>query len=210
MGFLLPNSTPNAQILARTSPDLRDLGVALLAGAAGAYAQTRSSLASSLVGVAIAVALVPPLATIGLMLEEGHWVLVGGALTLFATNFVGITLAASITLLITRYAPLPKLRPASTRLAVGLIIIVLAGALLILPLGNTYLRVVRSPQTETAVHQQVVNTLGPSSPLVVNHIDVNGKQVIIELSDVNGAPTATQFEADLVNELRQDVRVELR
>ena len=90
-----------------------------------------------------------------------------------------------------------------------MIIIVLTGALLIVPLGNTYLRVVRSSQTETAVHQQVVNTLGPSSPLVVNHIDVNGKHVIIELSDVNGAPTATQFEADLVNELGQDVRVEL-
>ena len=60
MGIFLPNATPNAQLLARTSPDLRDLGVALLAGAAGAYAQTRRSLATSLVGVAIAVALVPP------------------------------------------------------------------------------------------------------------------------------------------------------
>ena len=47
-GIFLPDSTPTAQILARTSPDLRDLAVALLAGAAGAYAQTRSSLSSSM------------------------------------------------------------------------------------------------------------------------------------------------------------------
>ncbi len=181
-----------------------------MAGAAGAYAQTRSSLASSLVGVAIAVALVPPLATIGLMLEEGHWVLAWGALTLFATNFVGITVAATFTLLITRYAPLPKLRPASTGLTVGLIIIVLAGAMLILPLSSTYLRVMRSSQTATDVHQQVANTLGPSSPAVVNHIDVIGSKVIIDLSDINGAPSAAQFEADLKDELGPAVSVELR
>ncbi len=210
IGIFLPNGTPNAQILSRTNPDLRDLGVATLAGAAGAYALTRSSLASSLVGVAIAVALVPPLATIGLMLEEGHWDLAAGALTLFATNFVGITLAAAATLLITRYAPLPKLRPASKGLAVDLGITILASVVLILPLGNTYIQVIRSAQTITAVHQQVVDTLGPSSPVVVQHIDVNGAQVTIDLSDVNGAPPATVFEADLVDELGEDVSVELR
>lgn len=164
----------------------------------------------TLVGVAIAVALVPPLATIGLRLEEGHWDLAAGAYTLFATNFVGITLAATATLLITRYAPLPKLRPASTGLAVGLGITVLAIVVLMLPLGNTYLQVVRSSKTATTVHQQVVDTLDPSLPVIVKHIDVTSNQIIIDLSDVNGAPSATQFEADLVDELGQDVKVELR
>ena len=164
----------------------------------------------TLVGVAIAVALVPPLATIGLRLEEGHWDLAAGAYTLFATNFVGITLAATATLLITRYAPLPKLRPASTGLAVGLGITVLAIVVLMLPLGNTYLQVVRSPKTATTLHQQVVDTLDPSLPVVVKHIDVTSNQIIIDLSDVNGASSATQFEADLVDELGQDVKVELR
>jgi uncharacterized hydrophobic protein (TIGR00271 family) len=210
MGLFLPNATPNAQILARTSPDLRDLGVALLAGAAGAYAQTRQSLASSLVGVAIAVALVPPLATIGLMLEAGHWALATGAITLFAANFVGITLAVVATLLITRFAPLPRLRPASRGLAVGLAVTVLAIALLMIPLGNTYLNVIRASQTVTAVHQQVANTLGPTSSVVVNHIDVNGSEVVIDLSDVHGAPSAAQFAADLVDELGENVKVELR
>jgi uncharacterized hydrophobic protein (TIGR00271 family) len=210
MGIFLPQATPNAQILARTNPDLRDLGVALLAGAAGGYAQTRPSLASSLVGVAIAVALVPPLATVGLMLEAGHWALALGATTLFVANFVGITLAVVVTLLLTRYAPLPRLRPASTGLAVGLGVTVLAIGLLMIPLGNSYLNVIRSSQTVTAVHEQVSTTLGSTSSAVVNHIDVNGANVVIDLSDVNGAPSAAQFAADLVDELGEDVKVELR
>ena len=211
MGIFLPNATPNAQILARTNPDLRDLGVALLAGAAGAYAQTRRSLASSLVGVAIAVALVPPLATIGLMLEEGRWALATGAFTLFAANFVGITLAVAATLLITRYAPLPKLRPASKGLAVGLGVTILAIAALTIPLGKTYLQVVDSSQTVTAVHQQVSDTIQASSAAaVVNKVTVDGNMVTIDLSDLNNVPSAAQFESDLKDEIGPNVTVELR
>ena len=63
-GLILKNSSPNDQVLARTSTDLRDLGIALFAGAAGAYGYYRREYSSVLAGVAIAVALVPPLCTI--------------------------------------------------------------------------------------------------------------------------------------------------
>jgi len=62
----------------------------------------------------------------------------------------------------------------------------------------------------TAVHQQVIDTLGPSSSVVVNEIDVAGDQVIIDLSDLNGATSAAQFQADLVDEIGPEVEVELR
>ncbi|MEZ4690287.1 MAG: TIGR00341 family protein [Ignavibacteria bacterium] len=93
-GFILPNDTPNQQILIRTSPDLRDMGIAILAGAAGAYGYFRSEFSTILSGVAIAVALVPPLCTCGLMLEQGHFILAGGSFLLFITNFIGITFSA--------------------------------------------------------------------------------------------------------------------
>jgi len=79
IGFTLPDITPNQQILIRTSPDLRDLGIALLAGAAGASGYYRSEYSSILVGVAIAVALVPPLCTCGIMLEQVHYILANGS-----------------------------------------------------------------------------------------------------------------------------------
>lgn len=210
MGLLLPNSTPTAQILARTSPDLRDLGVALLAGAAGAYAQTRSSLSNALVGVAIAVALVPPLATVGLMLEEGRFVLASGAFTLFAANFVGIAFAVAIVLLLTRYAPLPKLRPASARLVIGLGVEVVAAVAVAVPLTISYLRISETARIVTAVHRQVATTLGPSTSANVNHIAVSGDRVVIDLSTVTGTPDAAKFEADLIDELGPNVTVELR
>ena len=60
-----------SEIAARAHPTLLDLGVALFAGAAGAYCQTDENLSDTLAGVAIAVALVPPIAVIGIGLALG-------------------------------------------------------------------------------------------------------------------------------------------
>ena len=94
IGLTLPNLSPNEQILIRTAPDLRDLGIALLAGAAGSYGYYRSEYSTVLAGVAIAVALVPPICTCGIMLEQGHYILASGSILLFFTNFLGIAFSA--------------------------------------------------------------------------------------------------------------------
>ncbi len=66
--------TGNSQIAGRISPNLTDLSVALASGAAGAFAMSRSDVADSLPGVAISIALVPPLAVVGITLSMGEWV----------------------------------------------------------------------------------------------------------------------------------------
>ncbi|MFN8631104.1 MAG: DUF389 domain-containing protein [Chloroflexota bacterium] len=84
---LLPDPlglTPS--LTARTQPNLLDLGVALAAGRAGAYVAARRTGADALPGVAIAVSLVPPLATVGICLELGRLDGAGGALLLFLTT----------------------------------------------------------------------------------------------------------------------------
>ena len=63
--------TTNSQIVSRTSPRLVDLWAALGAGAVGAFATCRKDIADSLPGAAIAIALVPPLAIVGLTLLQG-------------------------------------------------------------------------------------------------------------------------------------------
>ena len=67
ISFVVPGHTDPlpAELLARTSPNLLDLGIALAAGAAGAYGQVRRHAAEALTGVAVAVALLPPLAVVG-------------------------------------------------------------------------------------------------------------------------------------------------
>lgn len=97
--------TTNSQILSRVSPTTVDLMIALAAGAAGAFAISRPDISDSLPGVAIAVALVPPLTVIGITLEAGEWDFALGATLLFLTNFVGVVLAAGVTFVLVGFSP---------------------------------------------------------------------------------------------------------
>ena len=63
-----------------------DLGIALVAGAAAVYAKISSRAVSSLVGTAIAVALVPPVCVLGLLLSAGEWQAASGAGLLVVTQ----------------------------------------------------------------------------------------------------------------------------
>jgi uncharacterized hydrophobic protein (TIGR00271 family) len=95
LGLVVPMEQLTPELLARGAPTIIDLGVAFLSGAAAAYAVARPSLLGALAGVAIAAALVPPLATVGISLAEGVWKISEGAAILFATNLVAIILGAA-------------------------------------------------------------------------------------------------------------------
>ncbi len=105
IGWLVPGVNTTSEVMARTAPNLLDLFVALAAGAAGAYALCRKEVAASLAGVAIAVALVPPLATVGITLSLFRWDLAAGASLLFATNLVAIAAAGAVIFLLLGFAP---------------------------------------------------------------------------------------------------------
>ena len=89
-----------SEILARTRPNVLDLVVAILSGAIAIYARVRPKLADSLAGVAIAVALMPPLCVAGIGLAEQELLVTRGALGLYVTNLVGISLACMIVLIL--------------------------------------------------------------------------------------------------------------
>ena len=72
------------------SPSLLDLGIAVAAGAAGAFAVNRADVSEVLPGVAVAIALVPPLSVTGLTLFAGSFEQVLGAALLFITNLVAV------------------------------------------------------------------------------------------------------------------------
>ncbi len=104
---LLPGDSMTAEVLARTQPSLIDLGVALFSGLAGAFALTYWEAAGALPGVAIAAALVPPLASVGISFAEGDWRRGLGALLLFATNYITIALAAAFVFGVFGFRPNP-------------------------------------------------------------------------------------------------------
>ncbi|MBL49128.1 MAG: hypothetical protein CMP28_09250 [Roseibacillus sp.] len=85
-----------SELAARGEPTLLDLGVAFASGIAASYCLARPHLTGALAGVAIAAALVPPIATVGLCLALGETVTAQGAALLFGTNVVAIVLGAAV------------------------------------------------------------------------------------------------------------------
>jgi uncharacterized hydrophobic protein (TIGR00271 family) len=120
---------------ARTEPGLLDLGVALAAGAAGAYVAVRRTGTDALPGVAIAVSLVPPLATVGICLELGRFDDAAGALLLFLTNFAAITVAACVVFALAGVAPGREMLRERHRVRNGFMVAVVALVIISVPLA---------------------------------------------------------------------------
>lgn len=135
MTWLIPLWSINDQIAARLSPTLLDLGVAIISGVAGAYAHSRAEVAKSLAGVAIAVALVPPLAVAGIGIGWFDWGVFWGAFLLFLTNLAGIVLAAALTFMVLGFSPFKLARR-------GLIVSLVVVVLISIPLASSFIRMV--------------------------------------------------------------------
>ena len=90
-----PLQNMTSEIAARTRPNLFDLLVALFSALAGCYAMIRGR-EGTIVGVAIATALMPPLAVVGYGLATLNLTAFGGALLLFVTNLMTIALSAAV------------------------------------------------------------------------------------------------------------------
>lgn len=92
--FAMPYIPITGQILARTSPGIGDIIVAIASGLVGAYAYVNNKVSSSIPGVAVSVALMPPLCTVGIGIGLWRPEIFQGALLLFVINLIGISLAA--------------------------------------------------------------------------------------------------------------------
>jgi uncharacterized hydrophobic protein (TIGR00271 family) len=90
----------NSQVSSRVHPRLLDLVAALATGMVGAFALVRSDVSDTLPGVAIAISLVPPLAVVGLTLQDGKIDEALGAILLFGTNVAAIIFTATVILLL--------------------------------------------------------------------------------------------------------------
>ncbi|MEH6435194.1 TIGR00341 family protein [Massilia sp. DD77] len=94
--MLTPLDEAQSELLARTTPSLWDVLIALAGGLAGIIGQTRREKSNVIPGVAIATALMPPLCTAGYGLANGDWAVFGGAFYLFSINCVFIAFAAVV------------------------------------------------------------------------------------------------------------------
>jgi uncharacterized hydrophobic protein (TIGR00341 family) len=99
IGILLQVDPATPELELRNGVGLGDIAVALASGCAGALAFT-TGVSTALIGVMVAVALLPPLVAFGLLLGGGHLALAMGALSLFLVNLISVNLAGVTTFLV--------------------------------------------------------------------------------------------------------------
>ncbi len=90
------NNTINITILSRTTPSLLYFAVAFLSGIAITYTTIKPHLSSALAGIAVSVALIPPLSVIGIGIASFNFVVALGAFGMVVVNIAGIIFASTI------------------------------------------------------------------------------------------------------------------
>ncbi len=150
IGLLSPLKEMTPEILSRTQPTLLDLLIALASGMAGAYAVSRKDVSAALPGVAIAAALAPPLGVVGLGFANGNMQAAGGALLLFTTNLVTISLGGVIIFTLLGIHPLnlePETKKRVQRGVTGILFLVFLITIPLVFIMNGIIKQTREQQT---------------------------------------------------------------
>lgn len=204
-----------AELLARTSPNLLDAGIALAAGAAGAYGIVRREASDALPGVAIAVALVPPLAAIGISLQLAEWQLALGACFLFLTNISAIVFSGAVTFIMVGFVPGQRLLSGNLPIAAGLRWAALAVIVVIIPIQAGRGRILPPTDNTEEVAAAVQDFVGgETSPVEVVEVTVDVKpeetEVEVVMASPYKPPPVAALAAFLADELERKVDVRLQ
>jgi uncharacterized hydrophobic protein (TIGR00271 family) len=236
--WLLPFHSATAEIIARTNPNLLDLGVALLSGLAGSVVVSRSGGSggdgvTALPGVAIAVALMPPLCTVGFGLGSGrNPVIMGGAGLLFLTNLVAIVASAfGVFLLIGMNtadidaeaaasrsndalaqrllrSPMARLFTSGTHLLWRVLMIVIILGALAIPLRKALLQVAAETVARGSVQSELAHLIS-SDKIVTQQVQIDPDKIAIRLISTQPIPGAKVQQARESIERRTGRQVDL-
>lgn len=187
----------NSQVISRVSPTLLDMLIALAAGAAGAYATVDKRVSASIAGVAIAVALVPPLGVVGVTLTYGAYTDAMGAFLLFMTNLVSIILAASVVFVLTGFAVVARLRENRERMKTVVVTVLLGATIILVPLAFTSEGILTSASRQTLARDVTEAWLVGSEGLDLNRVEVKGDQVVVVVTGAGNVPVIRLLDEEL-------------
>ena len=173
--FVSPLQTVTPEIASRTRPNLFDLAIALFSSMAGAYSMIRGR-EGTIVGVAIATALMPPLAAVGFGLATLNWTVFSGALLLYVTNLMTIALTATVMARI--YGFSARLSEKQSDLQTGIIVIVFIA--LAIPLSLALRQIVMESSAARQIRTVVAGEFDPRSRLSEIDIDWNSRPYAID------------------------------
>jgi uncharacterized hydrophobic protein (TIGR00271 family) len=201
--------TDNGEIASRISPGLYALLTALGAGAAGAFITSRSEIADSMGGVAIAISLVPPLCVVGISISQGEWAAAGGALLLFLTNFFAILLAGGVVFMLIGLGRIVKDEDQARLRRRSFLLIVLGTLLVAIPLSLTAYRTVVDTISINKATSVVQEWLQGTSDRIVA-VSVDGQLVAVSVEGVDQLKSVNELAKELEKTFQHPVIVSLR
>jgi len=209
----VPFQTLTAEIAARTRPTTLDLAIAVCSGLAGAVVAVarRSRLSGAVPGVAVSVALVPPLAVTGYGIGTGwNWPIIRGSLLLYGANLAGIVMSATIVFILAgmyraevlevvrrRHAEgpgtalgewvgrIPGLRSLGIMKSITTRLALVGGfvALVAIPLTASLRQIARETRVERAIEDAAgIFSKAGQSFVVSRDVDLSGNQVRVVLN----------------------------
>ncbi len=241
--WLLPFQSPTAEILARTQPNLLDLAVALFSGLAGSIVVCRGGTGggvTALPGVAVAVALMPPLCTVGFGVGSGWvWPIISGAGLLFLTNLTAIIACAFFVFYIIRmdapeirvrigYTSLEQASPdrlyrllEKTRLRQSLgdighlrwriLMLVVSLAILFVPLRSSLIHL-RDETLSRAAVREALRLLGPPDSILAQRLDLEAGRIQVSLVVAGQIPSeqVQQAERHILRRTGKEATINIR
>ncbi|MCH2486781.1 MAG: DUF389 domain-containing protein, partial [Erythrobacter sp.] len=205
--FVSPLQTVTPEIAARTQPNLFDLAVAVFSALAGGYSMIRGR-EGTIVGVAIATALMPPLGVVGFGLATANWTVFSGALLLYVTNLMTIALVATIMARI--YGFSARLSEKQTRWQTALIVTVFIA--LAVPLFFSLRQIVWESNAGRVIRTTVLAEAGNEARLSHIEFDLDADPVTVSATVLTPSPRASaeaESEAALAEQLGRTVDLAL-
>ncbi len=233
--WLLPFHSATSEIIARTNPNLLDLGIALLSGLAGSVVVCRGEGdgVTALPGVAIAVALMPPLCTMGFGLGSGlNLEIMGGAGLLFVTNLVAIVATAFLVFLLVgmstpevqkamlasrggeslarmlSHGPVARILGTGGQLRWRILMLLILLASIAVPLRRALLQVASETLVRGTV-QDELKRLMPPDAIVSQQVNVGKDEIVIHLISTRAIPGSklTAARQDLMRRTGHDIQL---
>lgn len=169
--FISPVKNETPELVARTYPTILDVLVAIFGGLALIVAKTkRGTIASVILGVAIATALMPPLCTVGYGIANAKWEYALGALYLFSINAVFIALS---TFVVAKLLGFPLVRYANSKRRKRIAQIASTIAIIVMiPSVVLFVKLLR----EQVYHSK-------AEEFIANNLRYNGAEIIKNTSD---------------------------
>jgi uncharacterized membrane protein len=166
-------------------------------------------VSASIAGVAIAVALVPPLGVVGLTLNAGMYGDSLGSFMLFLTNFVSIILAAMIVFALTGFAPISRMQARSEEIRRVVVTIGIAALLITIPLGMTVGSAVTAASRQSDAQKAAEAWIEDAPDLGLDQVEVEDSDVAIIVSGSGEVPPLQDLEAALADAFGVPVTIEV-